>query len=78
MTDQMNEEVSVMCNLSQGILEKGMEKGMEKGIEKGMENALRNLMYNLKMTAEQAMAALSIPQNEYEKYKAILRESPKA
>ncbi len=66
MTDQMNEEVSVMCNLSQGIL------------EKGMENALRNLMYNLKMTAEQAMAALSIPQNEYEKYKAILRESPKA
>ena len=55
-----------MCNLSQGIL------------EKGMENALRNLMYNLKMTAEQAMAALSIPQNEYEKYKAILRESPKA
>lgn len=70
MTDQMNEEVSVMCNLSQGILEKGMEKGME--------NALRNLMYNLKMTAEQAMAALSIPQNEYEKYKAILRESPKA
>ncbi len=26
------EEMNVMCNLGQGVLEKGMEKGIEKGI----------------------------------------------
>lgn len=31
MEDNIREDVSVMCNLSQGILEKGMKKGMEKG-----------------------------------------------
>ena len=65
MTDEMNEEVSIMCNLSQGIFEKGREEGIM--------NSLRNLMNNLKMTAEQAMEVLNIPQNEHEKYKTMLK-----
>ena len=31
----MGEELNIMCNLSEGIEERGMAKGMEKGIAKG-------------------------------------------
>ena len=74
MTDEMNEEVSIMCNLSQGILEKGLKQGREEGIT----DSLRNIMKSLKMTAEQAMEVLNIPQNELGKYKTMLNSMPKA
>lgn len=41
MTKELEEEVNIMCNLGQGVLEKGMEKGIEKGIEKGMEKGMK-------------------------------------
>ena len=105
MTDEMNEEVSIMCNLSQGILEKGLKQGraegraegikegraegikegraegikegraegLAEGLERGIANSLLNVMKTLKMTAEQAMEVLNIPQNEHEKYKTMLK-----
>ncbi|HIU56482.1 MAG TPA: hypothetical protein IAA61_01550 [Candidatus Ornithomonoglobus merdipullorum] len=81
MTDEMNEEVSIMCNLSQGILEKGLKQGRAEGIKEGraeglaegIANSLLNVMKTLKMTAEQAMETLNIPQNEHEKYKTMLK-----
>ena len=33
MTRTMESEVSVMCNLSKGVMEKSWKKGMEEGIE---------------------------------------------
>ncbi|MFP3154909.1 hypothetical protein LQZ18_10910 [Lachnospiraceae bacterium ZAX-1] len=35
MSKEMAKEVSVMCNLSQGVLEIGIQKGEEIGIQKG-------------------------------------------
>ena len=35
MTEEIDEEVSSMCNLSEGIFEEGMAKGMEAGMAKG-------------------------------------------
>lgn len=110
MTDEMNEEVSIMCNLSQGILEKGLKQGraegraegikegraeglkqgraegikegraegLAEGLERGIANSLLNVMKTLKMTAEQAMETLNIPQNEQRKYKTMLNSMPKA
>ncbi|MCM1105304.1 MAG: hypothetical protein NC355_00020 [Blautia sp.] len=37
VNDGMREEVSAMCNLSQGIREKGIAEGREKGIAEGWE-----------------------------------------
>ena len=37
MTDEMNEEVSIMCNLSQGILEKGLKQGRAEGRAEGIK-----------------------------------------
>lgn len=71
MTQKLDEEVSVMCNISKGVEAKGMEKGMEKGIL----NSIRNLMDSMKLTAEQAMAALRVPESEYKKYEDMLKQS---
>ena len=76
MTRAMEREVSVMCNLSKGVEEKGMAKGMAKGMIQGhAEQALsdlRNLMETLGLTIEQAMAALKIPEPEQQKYMDLL------
>lgn len=50
------------------------EKAMEKGIEKGKLSDIRNLMNNMKLTAAQAMAALSVPESEYAKYENMLKK----
>lgn len=64
-----------MCNLSKGIEEKGIAIGMERGMEAGMLQAIKSLMDTLKLTAEQAMAALKIPENEQFKYASRLNEN---
>lgn len=40
--------------------------------EKTRLNDIRNLMETLKLTAEQAMAALKMPENEQEKYMKLI------
>ena len=55
-----------MCNLSKGV--------EEKGIEIGTLRAIQNLMETLKLTAEQAMAALKVPDSEQEKYAGMLKK----
>ena len=36
MTLALESEVSLMCNLSKGVEEKGIQKGIQKGIDKGI------------------------------------------
>lgn len=36
MTQTLESEVSLMCNLSKGVEEKGIQKGIQKGIDKGI------------------------------------------
>ena len=81
MTKTLESEVSAMCNLSKGVeergiaigLERGMERGMERGLEAATLNAIRNLMETLKLTAEQAMEALKVPEEEKVKYAGMLK-----
>ena len=76
MTQKLEQEVSVMCNLSKGVMEKSMKKGMEKGRAEGRaegaaENTLasiKNLMETLGLSIEQAMAALKVPEVDRPKY----------
>ena len=84
MTQTMEEEVSVMCNLSKGVMEKGMAKGMAKGMEKGIAqgraegmadgilSAIKNLVKNMDVPVEQAMSILEIPETEQQKYMDLL------
>lgn len=66
MTKTLESEVRRMCNLSKGV--------EEKGIEIGTLRAIQNLMETLKMTAEQAMAALKVPDSEKGKYFNMLKK----
>ena len=65
-----------MCNLSQGVMEKGLQKGLQKGYGQGREEeriaSVRNLMQNLHMTAEEAMQALNIPQEDRDRIQKAL------
>ena len=61
-----------MCNLSQGIVEKGMEKGMEKGAFSATLDSLGRLIANAGMSAEQAMNVLEIPASERPRYLAAM------
>lgn len=78
MTRTMEQEVSVMCNLSKGVEEKGIAKGIAKGRAEGhTERALsdlRSLMETLHLSADQAMAALKVPEAERQTYLDLLKK----
>ncbi len=64
MTRTMEEEVSVMCNLSKGV--------EERGIAKGIASSIKNLVKNMGISIEQAMSVLEIPEAERQKYMDLL------
>lgn len=78
MTRTMDEEMTVMCNLSQGVEARGEARGFAKGeargVTKGLVIALKSLMNSTGMSREQAMAALEIPENERSKYMRLLEQ----
>ncbi len=55
-----------MCNLSDILV--------EQGFEQGKIDSIFNLIKNLHFTVEEAMKALSIPEDQWEKYKSLLQE----
>ncbi len=77
MTREIESEVLGMCNLSKGILERGLEQGLERGLERGKRErtveVIQNLMETLKLTMEQAMDAIKVPEVDREMYKAMLQ-----
>lgn len=66
MTQNLEREVSLMCNLSQGIV--------ESTTERNTLDSIRNLMETLNLTIEEAMAALKIPESERPKYVSMLED----
>lgn len=58
--------VSIMCNLSKGV--------WEKGVTDGLLSSIQNLMESMKLTAEQVMDALKIPESDRQKYAELLEK----
>ena len=73
MTQEIESEVQTMCNVSQGVLEKGIIQGRSLGRDERTLELIRNLMASTKQSAEQVMALLRISADEQEKYKALLQ-----
>ncbi len=74
------EERGMKIGMEKGIqqgMQQGMQQGLEKGIVRGAENmltaSLRNLMETLHFPLDKAMDALQVPQNEREKYAALVK-----
>ena len=66
MTQELEREVSEMCNLSDGI--------EQKGIAKGIGVSIQSLMESMGWTIEQAMDALQIPTEERNVYLNLLKK----
>ena len=66
MTQKLEREVSEMCNLSEGV--------EQKGIAKGITASIRNLMESMGWSIEQAMDALQIPTEERNGYLNMLKK----
>ena len=74
MTKTLESEVQDVCNLSKGVQEKGIAIGVKQGFEQGTLNSIKNLMETLKLTAEQAMVALKVPEADKPKYVSKLNQ----
>ena len=78
MTQELEREVSEMCNLSERVEQKGIEKGIAKGrtygIVEGIATSIRNLMESMGWSIEQAMDALQIPTEERNAYLNMLKK----
>ena len=72
ITETMERSLAEMCNLSQGVEEKGIAKGLAKGRAEGLSIAIRNLMDSMNLSIEDAMSALKIPQEDRSKYAEML------
>ena len=67
----INKEVDSMCNLSQGIYDKGLNDGLSKGISQGKIKGKIEMIQNMLedgITLESALRAARIDRETYEKY----------
>ena len=88
MTQSIEGEVEKMCNLSQGIENRGIRKGRQEGIREGRregkregrreerEELLKNLMKTTGWSLKESMEALKISSEEAERFKKLLEEEP--
>jgi predicted transposase YdaD len=90
MTVDLEEEIVNMCNLSEGVRDEGIEIGLERGRAEGREEgraeglaegdekriiiSIENLMKNLKLSFDQAMNALGIPETDRAYYANAINE----
>lgn len=58
MNTALESEVTLMCNLSKGVREEGIQQGRKETLVE----SIANLMRNMKLTCDQAMDALGIPE----------------
>ena len=62
-----------MCEGLRELMADSKAEGREEGREETTLNSVRNLMETLKLTAEQAMDALKIPDDDRKKYIFLLK-----
>ena len=73
MSQAFEEEVSNMCNLSEGVEQKGIQKGIQTGIQQALTESIKNLMDTMNMTAKEAMDALKIKEEDRSQYTELLK-----
>ena len=70
MTQEMDREVSFMCNLSQGVWDMGEASGFERGIKQSTISHIQSFMRNMNLPIEKVLSAMDVPRDEWEQYTA--------
>ena len=55
-------------------LQEGRQEGLQEGKRESLISSIRNLMESMDWTADQAMNALKISEEEQEKYRMLLKK----
>ena len=63
-----------MCNYSDFVWNKGERAGRDAGKKEGKAEALVNLMKNFKLSIDQALKGLSIPESEWDDYRKMVAD----
>lgn len=71
---QTREAINV-CEAIRKMNEEAAEKATAKATENAQLAGIKNLIKNLNLTAEQAMAALGIPENDWARIASRLQEA---
>ena len=78
MSPDDKKEVSEMCNVSRGVLDKGMALGRKEGITLGIDkstlNSISKMMSTFNITIDRAMDILEVPDEKREYYKSQISE----
>ena len=78
MTETLETEVQQMCNLSEGVLERGLAKGRAEGRAEGRSEgflaSIRSLMASMGWSMEQAMDALQLSDDDRAKCAKLLQK----
>ena len=74
MTRTVESEVSLMCNFSEGVYQKGKQEGRLEGKQEGLLASIENVMKKMNFTADEAMDLLSIPVSDKPKYLELLQQ----
>lgn len=67
MTQELEREVSLMCNLSKGVEEKGIQKGIQQGIQ-GMVSTLKELDVPYNIILQKLQEKFHLSEEEAGKY----------
>ena len=59
-----------MCRISEEIF----NEGLEQGLEQGLLNNIRKLVANLGMNPSDALGVLEVPEEDHERFLAMLSE----
>lgn len=68
MTEQFERRIVNMCNLSEGVF----QKGVEQGIERQLISSIRLVMESLNYSVDQAMDVFKLNSEEKKKYAAMI------
>lgn len=71
MTQELEREVSLMCNLSKGVEEKGIQKGIQQGMEQGIQgmvSALKELDVPYDIILQKLQEKFHLSEEEARKY----------
>ena len=63
-----------MCALTEKLYKKGEAKGIEKGIERGFLESISKMVNKFRVSPDEAMDVLKIPENERSFYIEKLKE----
>lgn len=71
MTENLDKEVSEMCNISEGVYEKGVEKGIAQGVTQANIETAKKLLKLNSYTFKQIAELVSLPVEEVEKLAVV-------